>query len=487
VRMGQGTIYLMIAEVMFILSGWVIHIGSKRILGISEYGTLGILLSLLTLYRIFLATGVNRAVSRYISIDPLRASSIKRQALKLQITLGVGFCVVVWLVAPLLARIWHDDSFIGYIRLTGFFLPVFGIYSVYRGTLNGFTLFGREARVSIIYSLLKVALVFILIFLFISWWGRGLYGAVSGYLAAIIGATILARALCPTMDSSERGVAFPITRIFRFAFPVVLFSFIISLIQHLDLYFVRAMVKENPGLATGYYTCAQQFARIPYMLLYALSLTIFPTIAASTASGDKDEIVAGMISKALRGGLLLVLPIAALIGGGARPLIGWVYGADSLAGGGALQFLIFGQTLLALLMVLATIIMAQGRPWVSFLIMIGTLLLDSLLNYLLIPIYSINGAAIATTLSAGAGMVCAGLVVYRRFNALLPLLSTIKIVFVSTIVFFCVSLIQPEGWLIPPIYLLLFSGYILLLLLAREIDKNEWKVLQSLLQKKPKT
>jgi stage V sporulation protein B len=138
-------------------------------------------------------------------------------------------------------------------------------------------------------------------------------------------------------------------------------------------------------------------------------------------------------------------------------------------------------------MVLATIIMAQGRPWVSFLIMIGTLLLASLLNYLLIPIYSINGAAIATTLSAGAGMVCAGLVVYRRFNALLPLLSTIKIVFVSTIVFFCVSLIQPEGWLIPPIYLLLFSGYILLLLLAREIDKNEWKVLQSLLQKKPKT
>jgi len=193
-----------------------------------------------------------------------------------------------------------------------------------------------------------------------------------------------------------------------------------------------------------------------------------------------------MISKALRGGLLLVLPIAALIGGGARPLIGWVYGADSLAGGGALQFLIFGQTLLALLMVLATIIMAQGRPWISFLIVIGTLLLDALLNYLLIPIYSINGAAIATTLSAGAGMVCAGLVVYRRFNALLPLLSTIKIVFASTIVFIFVSLIQPEGWIIPPVYLILIVVYILLLFLAREIDKTDWQMLQSLLKKNTK-
>ena len=483
VRMGQGTIYLMIAEVMFILSGWAIHIGSKRILGLEDYGTLGIILSLLTLYRIFLATGVNRAVSRYISRDPFQADSIRRQALKFQIVLGVGFCIVVWLSAPLLARIWHDDAFIGYIRLTGFFLPVFGVYSVYRGTLNGFTLFGREARVSIIYSLLKVALVFILIFSFGYWWGWGLYGAVGGYLAAIIGATILARALCPTMKIREGGGTFPITRIVRFAFPVVLFSFIISLIQHLDLYFVRAMVKENPGLATGYYTCAQQFARIPYMLLYALSLTLFPNIAAGTASGEKDDIVAGMISKALRGGLVLVLPIAALIGGGAGPLIGWIYGADSLAGGGALQFLIFGQTLLALLMVLATIIMAQGRPWISFLVVIGTLLLDALLNYLLIPIYGINGAAIATTIAAGAGMVVAGLVVYRRFHVLLSPRSTVKIVLASTSVFICVSLIQPAGWLIPPVYLGLFGLYILLLLLIREIDKNDWKMLQSLLYK----
>jgi len=486
-RMGRGTVYLMIAEVMFILSGWIIHIGSKKILGISEYGTFGILLSLLTLYRIFLATGVNRAVSRYISRDPWQADAIKRQALKLQITLGVGFCIVVWLAAPLLARIWRDDSFIGYIRLTGFFLPVFGIYSVYRGTLNGFTLFGREAGVSIIYSVLKVALVFILIYFFSYWWGWGLYGAISGYLAAIIGATILARALCPAEKKLEGSDNFPLTRIISFAFPVVLFSFIISLIQHLDLYFVRAMVKETPELATGYYTCAQQFARIPYMLLYALSLTIFPTIAAGTASGAGDDVAAGMIRKALRGGLLLVLPIAALIGGGAVPLIGWVYGADSLAGGNALQFLIFGQTLLALLMVLATIIMAQGRPWVSFLIVIGTLLLDAFFNYLLIPVYNINGAAVATTLSAGVGLGAAGMVVYRRFHALLPPLAMVKIVIASALVFVCVHFIQPDGWMIPPTYLLLFSGYVLLLLFSREIDKDDWRMIESLFIKNPES
>jgi predicted tellurium resistance membrane protein TerC len=82
-------------------------------------------------------------------------------------------------------------------------------------------------------------------------------------------------------------------------------------------------------------------------------------------------------------------------------------------------------------------------------------------------------------------MVCAGLVVYRRFNALLPLLPTIKIVVASTIVFICVSLIQPEGWIIPPVYLILIVVYILLLLLAREIDKTDWQMLQSLFKKNP--
>lgn len=484
--MARGTAYLMIAEVMFILSGWIIHVGSKRILGIEEYGTLGILLSLLTLYRIFLATGVNRAVSRHIALDPARSRLIQMQALKLQVLLGAGFCIIVWLAAPLLAQIWRDDDFIGYIRLTGFFLPVFGIYSVYRGTLNGFTLFGKEALVSIAYSLLKVILVFIFIFFFSYCWNQGLYGAVGGYLVAIIGATIMAWSISPRSNGKASDF-FPIMIIVRFAFPVVLFSLIISLIQHLDLYFVRALVKDDPGRASGFYTCAQQFARIPYMLLYALSLTLFPNIAAGTAPGVGTGIAAGIIRKALRGGLLLVLPVAALIGAGAYSLIGWIYGADSLFGGSALQYLIFGQTMLAFLMVLTTIITAHGFPWISFLVVVGTMLLDAFLNYLLIPIHNITGAALATTFASGAGMICAGLIVYRHFHALIPGRSLVKIVVACTLIFCLISIIQPQKWLIPPIYGLTIVAYVVFLRLVREIDKNDWGMLKSLVASKSKS
>lgn len=474
--MARGTFHLMIAEGMFVLSGWAIHIGAGNILGKSFYGIFVILLSLLTHYRIFLATGVNRAVSKYISEQPAASRAIRRQALKLQVTLGCALCVLIWLVAPSLARLWQNADLTGYIRLTGFFFPVFGIYSVYRGSLNGLKLFGREARVSILYSLLKVGFLFALIFHY------GIYGAISGYLAAIIGATLLARFICPGGEKSFEKT-FPLIKIISFAFPVVLFSFIISLIQHVDLYFIRGMIPADlTDQATSYYGCAQQFSKIPYMILYALSLTVFPNIASSTSRAGNEHITAGTIRKSLRAGLLIVLPVAALIGASAPDLIDWIY--PRIAGGGeALRILIFGQTFLSCLFILAMILTASGRPWPSFILVASTLIIDVLLNYLLVPLYSIRGAAAATTISSALGMLIAGVLVFHHFRSLISPLSALKIIIVSLLVYGLTHLLNPTGWAIPPVFLLLSGLYLLLLLLTREIDSSDWKMLKSLFKR----
>ncbi len=483
-KMVRGTAYLAGAEVVFVICGWIIHVGSRWILGLAGYGTFGILLSLLTLYRIFLATGVNRAVSRAVSREPELDRSIRRQALRLQLTLGLGLGLAVWLAAPLLARIWDDREFIGYIRLTAFFLPVFGFYSVYRGVLNGHTRFGAEARGSILYSCSKVLFTFLLIFLFRFLGGNLIFGAIGGYLAAILAAVFLARAFCPP-PGPEPDRRFALGEIVGFAFPVVLFSFIISLVQHLDLYFVRALVPDDAEVAAGIYTACQQFARIPYMILYSLSLTIFPAVAARSAGDGEEAVTAGMIRRALRGGLLVVLPLAALIGGTAAPLLGWIYGRQAAAGGPALEFLIFGQTLLSFLLVLATIITARGRPWISF-ALVGTVLgFTALFNYLLIPAFGIRGAAAATTLASGLGAAGAGLIVFRLFKALLSPAAAGKIIAASTLIFVIARWWGPAGWLIPPVLILLAGIYLLLLFLLGEIRTGDGKIFLSLFRKHP--
>ena len=476
-KMARGTLYLMIAEVMFVLSGWAIHIVAGRILGKYFYGVFVLLLTLLTQYRIFLASGVHRAVAKYISEDPRFAPAVRRQALRLQFIAGWALCGLVWVIAPSLARLWQNAELVGYIRLTGFFFPIFGLYSVYRGVLNGMKLFGREALVSIVYSLLKVLFLFVLIHYY------GIAGAVTGYLVAIVGGMFLARFLAPS-GSGETGAPFPIMRIVRFAVPVMLFSFIISLIQNIDLYFIRALIPP-PGTdsANSYYGCAQQFSKIPYMILFALSMTLFPNISSLTARPGGKQKAAQTIRKSLRAGLLLVLPVSCLIGGASSNLIEWVFPTIN-GGGDALRVLIFGQTLLSFLFILTTILTAAGRPWLSFSLVGVTLGIDVILNYLLIPAYGITGAAAATTISSAVGAIAAAGAVRRNFRALVVPSSAVKITIASAIVFWLTLLINPARWMIPPVFLLLWAIYILLLLVFREIDKNDWQMLKSLIIKK---
>jgi len=467
----RGTACLMVAEAVFVLSGWAIHIGSKHILGIEYYGILGILLSLLTQYRVFLATGVNRAVSRYIAENPCRDRAIRHKSLRLQLILGLLVGAGVWVFAPTLAKIWNNPELTGYIRLTGCFLPVFGIYSVFRGTLNGFKLFEREALVSIIYSFFKVAFLFLLI------WKFKVYGAVSGYLIAICVATVLAWSRCPSPGGKDD---FPLGKIISFAIPVVSFSFLISLIQGIDLYFVRACA-PNAGLNTGYYTCSQQFARIPYMFIYALGLTIFPNIAALSKNPDQAGRV---VAKGLRWGILLVLPIACLISALAPELTGWVYGADTIPAGAPLRVLVFGQAILAILYLLSVILTASGKPWVACSLVGGTLVIDAALNYLLVPRFGIQGAAWATSISAFLGVVAASCAVKIRFHRLLNPRHVLNIVLAGEIIFLFGILTHPEGWLLPVAFVLLGLLGISIMVLLREIDRDDLRMLKSIFQRK---
>jgi len=476
-KMGRGTFHLMIAEGIFVLSGWAIHVGAGRILGKSQYGIFVLLLSLLTHYRIFLATGVNRAISKYVSEDPTRLRSVERGASRLQFTLGWALCGLVALLAPALARIWQRPELLGYIRLTGLFFPAFGLYSVYRGSLNGLKLFGQEALVENVYSLLKAAGFFTLIFLF----RDRVAGAVVGYLVAIVGAIVLARLCLPARDASP-APPFPVTRIVAFAFPVVLLSFGNSLLQSLDLYFLQALLPaEATAAASSYYGCAQQFAKIPYLLLYALSLTLFPNVSELAASGKRAD-AARTIGKALRAGLLLSLPLAGLIAALSPSLIRLVYGKGFIAGADALSLLIFGQIFLSFLIVLSTVITAGGRPWVSFSLVAATVVLSASANYLLVPDHGIMGAAGATTIAGALGMAVAAMIAWKQFGAFLRPRSLLRIILASALLYAAGRLLAPSEWVVLPAAAGLFILYLLLLIVLGEIDADDRKMLKSLIQ-----
>ncbi|MBA7622533.1 lipid II flippase MurJ [subsurface metagenome] len=463
--LAKGTIYLMIAQLVFLISGYVIHFGLGRYLGAELYGTFGITLALLTICRVFVESGTVRAVSKYTAERKELVNQIKNQAMKIQIILALIIFTFLFTLAPLIANLLKDYTLIPYIRLIASFTIVFAIYAVYYGLFNGIRAFGKQALISIVYHITKVLMVFVLVFL-----GFKVYGAMGAYLIGAAVSLILAHHYWRPKEFRASG-NFETVKIIKFAAPVILFSLIFALIMSLDLFFVKAILREKAQ--TGFYTSAAALSKVPYFIFLALSDALFPSIAKSTSNKGSVELTKKYISQSLRYALILLVPCTLIISATSRSLISLVYTDTYLAASFPLSILIFGLTLLCLFIILTTVITASGRPTISLMITLSLLVVNIVSNMALVGIYGLSGAAMATTITGFFGVLIAGAYVYRNFQTLTDPYSILRIITGSLIVYVVARIFPVSGIFLVGQYISLLFLYFALLFIFREIKKED--------------
>lgn len=472
--LGRGTIYLMSAQMVFLMVGYTIHFGLGRYLGPVLYGIFGIMLSFLVIYRVLMQSGTVGAVSKYIAENVSLANSIRNQAMKFQIFFALVTFVLLFTTAPLIAKLLRDSTLTPYIRFTTLFIPVFAVYSVYEGSLNGIRAFGKQAKVSLIYNTTKVSAVFILVFL-----GFKIYGVIGAYLIASLVALLIARHYW-TFKSSEITDNFEIGKIVRFALPVILFFSAFNLVMSLDLFFVKAILRQKSQI--GFYTSAGALSRIPYSIFLALNQTLFPSIAKSTSKRGSAELTKKYINQSLRYLLIFLLPGSFVISTTSKNLVSLIYTDRYLAAASPLSILIFGMTFLSVFIILTTIITASGRPRVSLMIALLLLGVNIILNAVLVPIYGLAGAAVATTISGFLGVLIAAVYVYKHFQTLTSLLSLFRITGISLIIYLVARNFPVSGILLILYYVGLLLIYFALLFIFREIKKEDIQVIKDVFQ-----
>jgi len=471
--MARGTIYLMVTQVVFLASGYIIHFGLGRYLGPELYGTFGLVLSFVSIYQVLMHSGTTNAVSKYVAENEELAGSIKNKMLKFQGAFSLVVAVFMIVIAPSIADLLNDATLTNYIRFTAIFIPVFALYSVYMGLLNGIRAFGKQAKTSIIHSIMKVLVAFILVFL-----GFKIYGAISGYLVAVIIALIVAYHYWKPKESKASG-DFKIVKVIKFAAPVILFSMIFTLIMNLDLFFVKAILKEKTQ--AGFYTSAMALSKVPYFIFLALSDTLFPSIAKSTSNRGNEKLTRRYIEQSLRYTLIFLIPCTFIISAGSRDLISLVYTGRYLAASAPLSILIFGLTFLSLFIILTTVITASGNPKISLLIVLTLLVVNIVLNRALVSFYGLTGAALATTVTGFLGVIISGIYVYKHFHSLTSLLSLLRIILASSIIYIIARSFSTSGIFLIGFYLGILVIYFVLLFVFREIRKEDIQVAKNIL------
>lgn len=469
---GRGTFYLMIANGVFLLSSYIIHFGLGRYLGPEVYGLFGVVLYLMATANLLLTSGFPQAASKYIAEDNPRLGSIMSQSLRIQVLLSLLIFAIYFGLAGVIANLLNDPELITYIRISAFVIPAYAIFFIYSGGyLNGLRQFGMQAKASIGGSIAKIAGVIILV-----WVGMGVNGAILGYLfGALVGLLLAWKYLRPI----ERGSKdFEWGRLIKFGIPATLFAVTLLLLMSIDLFAVKAMTTGDTD--AGLYTSATTIARLPYFLFTGLALTLLPSISRSTSIGDV-KLTGRYISQSLRYMLMLLIPGILMISATSAGLVTLVYSSRYIEAAQPLSVLVFGLGLIAVFNVLCNIIMGSGKPGVALGIVLPLVLVDIVLNVTLIPQYGLLGAAIATTATGLTGMIAGAAYVLWRFKTLVSAKSLLKICVASAVVYAVALNVSLSPFLLPLLYIGLFTLYLGLLLVMKELKKEDIEIFKRII------
>ena len=401
----KGTVYLTIAQVIFVFVGYVIHVGLGRILGPADYGTYAVVISLLTVANLLLTTGVPQAVSKFISENASKKSVVLSKAFKLQLISSICVFFIYFFLAKKIALLLKDENLTNYIRISSFAIPFYALYALIVGYFNGLREYRKQAFNQIVYFIAKPILIFSLVFI-----GFNTFGAVTGFaLSPIVG--LVAGVLL--IHSDFDGGVFSLKKIVHFATPFTIFSVATSLILSLDLFSVKALLPGS-SQASGFYSAASMIARVICYLPGALSTALFPAISDSTYNLDVER-TKRYITKSFKLLVLFLFPVASIMAASSKQLVTALYSSSFLPASIPLKILSFGMAIYALFNLFLIIISGTGKPKTAMYHSLLVLFAAFFLNIFLVPKFQLVGAAWATTLASMIGVTISGVYILHHF------------------------------------------------------------------------
>lgn len=133
---------------------------------------------------------------------------------------------------------------------------------------------------------------------------------------------------------------------------------------------------------------------------------IMSTIIFARSAGSKDGLAfSKKVAQLLRLSLIAIVVAALFLLLFSDYIVIGLFGEAFRGSVSVMNYLVPGVILLTVFKVMNMDLAGKGKPWISLLVMVPALILNVILNFILIPKYHADGAAIASTIS----YACAGI------------------------------------------------------------------------------
>lgn len=388
-------------------------------------------------------------------------------------------------------NIFHEPNLVIFLKILAIAMPFYMIGSVFLCLIRGFEKIKAHSFISEFFQILVKLISLILLIFF----GLKVNSVAISYFIGILIVFFVAYLYCryklPEIFKKyflKKEAKKQIRRKFLLYSIPLFFSIILyDLFGYMDS-LVIGLIKDSSsvGIYNAAFPIASLMAFVPSLFLQIL----FPMIIRKF-SEKKFELVRELSKQVQKWILIINLPFFSLMFLFSGAFINLLFGSQYMAAEQALRILSVGFLFYSMTNILGNLILVVGKSKILLINIIILSVFNLILNILLIPKYGINGAAFSTAIS----YITLNIILFfqvKHYVNIIPIRRKMFQILISVAIpsiilfyvrqFFPINLISVI--LLTSFFILL---YILLILITRSLDRNDFEILKIFKRKIIKT
>lgn len=374
-----------------------------RILGVSDYGLLSLVLAYVAVLNMFFDLKVWETATKYIGTYWEKGEHDKaRSMIKLSYILDIGSGVVAFIIAILSAKL--ISTYIIHSPQAYVFIWIYSI-SLFVDTANSTSdailrVFDRFKNIAFINSFQKFFRLIVVVALLYS--GLGIKGVLYGFiLASFVGFSVRMWLVMKTLKHNDlQGWLSADISLIRDQWKGIAWflgntSFIATLKTGNERYLGILILGYFVGKdAVAFYKIASSIASVVNRIVDPIYEAIYPELV-KLASSNAIEDFKNMIKSTTKSLVLIIIPIGVIIIIFAEPIISLVFGKDYVPATNALRILAAAVLIVRCTFWINPALLSMGRPGLRTIMGVISTFIYLVLMFLLVPGYSYMGAAFA--------------------------------------------------------------------------------------------
>ena len=383
-RVAKNTGVIIVGDIIFRLISLLVTIYLARYLGTVSFGKYSFVFAYLAFFGVITDLGLQPILVREMSRDPSITSKLIGNAYIIRLILTIFAFVLSIIVINLMSYPVDTTTYVYIASFTIFFISFSDFYgTIFQANLR------MEYRIfaDLTFKVLSATLIL---------WVIYSHGTLMQVMIVLVFSQMV-RTLVNYFYSKKFVIPqFTIDfglwkHLFKEALPIALSSVIFTIYHRIDMIMLSIMQGDA---AVGLYSAAYSLSEPLSLIQYALMVSLFPIMSASFKNSKERLIKTYRLG--IRYLLIFALPIAIGTTLIADKIILLIYGTEFAASIVTLQILIWVTVFSAVNFVLANVLISIGKQKLNTLSTTLCAITNVTLNFILIPILSYNGAAIAT-------------------------------------------------------------------------------------------